>query len=56
MEWYQQIILVSQVKMAITNTPVSGTAVDDTAAANYQDASQALVEVGESPYRSAILR
>ncbi len=48
-EWHQQIIpLVSQVKMAITNTPVSETSVDDTAAANYQDASQALVEVGES--------
>ena len=47
-EWHQQIIpLFSQVKMAVTNSPASETAVDDNAAANYRDASTALTEVGE---------
>ena len=46
-KWHQQIVsLISYLKMAITNTPASETAVDENAVNNYQDASDALVEVG----------
>ena len=56
-EWHQQIIpLVSQVKMAITNTPVSETAVDDTAAAIIRMLRRHSWRSGKAPYRSAILR
>lgn len=46
--WHQQIIsFFAQIKMAITNTPASETSVDDNAVNNYQDASQANIEIGQ---------
>lgn len=46
--WHQQVVpLASQIRAAITDAPVSETAVDDNAAANYQDAQAANIELGQ---------